>query len=446
MKRTKLIGLIILISTSGTKVLGQSERWDGPDTIKYTIDMCISRVLSNNFDVGLSTLDNQMAGNAATKGNAGLLPNVSVTGGTNYSNNNTELIFAGGIPPTNVDGAESSGYNGSIGLNYTLFNGFANVNNFEKLKLSKDLSQAQLRLTIENAVITVIGLFLDLAKVQEDIIALEETVAISKSRTYRAKIAKQYGSGSAFQLASSKVDLNSDSINLLTAQNNQGNLKRQLNYLMGFQITKPLYIDAETKAFENFTIDILMAKAKLNNGSLVLAGLQNNISEVDKKLATANLYPTIALNSSYGLNAAQNGAGIILEQNNIGFSGGLTINIPIFSGGRTKIAMENASLKMEKSELQKKQNEQLVEKEVYDFWYNYEYFKAMLNTETANLETAELNVTRATDMLKLGQITSIDFRQAQLNLLASKNRINAAKFNLKKAEYQLLRLSGDLVK
>jgi outer membrane protein TolC len=66
--------------------------------------------------------------------------------------------------------------------------------------------------------------------------------------------------------------------------------------------------------------------------------------------------------------------------------------------------------------------------------------------EKENVETAELNVQRAREQLKLGQITSVEFRQAQLNLLASKNRINSAQFNLKKAEYQLIRLSGGLVK
>ena len=107
--------------------------------------------------------------------------------------------------------------------------------------------------------------------------------------------------------------------------------------------------------------------------------------------------------------------------------------------------MENAAVKMEKSDVQKQQNERLVEKEVYDYWSNYTFYKTVLNTEISNLETAELSLTRATDQLKLGQITSVEFRQVQLSLLASKNRLNAAKFNLKKAEYQLLRLNGKLV-
>ncbi|MFT5724294.1 MAG: outer membrane protein [Bacteroidia bacterium] len=445
MKKFSLIAFVGLIWVSSISVNAQNtESAEGPSTL--TVENCVSKVLSNNFDVALANLDNQMADNATTKGNAGLLPNVSATGGANYSKNNTELKFAGGIPPTNVDGAQSTSYNGSVGLNYTLFNGFANLHTFDKLRYAQNLSETQLRITIENAVITTIGLYLDLAKVQADIKALDETIGISQTRLRRAQLAHSYGSGSTLQVYSAKVDLNTDSINLLTALNAKGNLQRQLNYLMGNQITSEVKIDTDVKAFENLNFSDVMTKAKLNNVLLVLAGIQKNIAEVDQKLSMANQYPTIALNTNYGLNASQNGAGIVLEQSNIGFSGGLSISIPIFSGGRTKIAMQNAVLQMEKSEVQMKQNEQLVEKEVYDYWTNYKFLETVLNTEINNLKTAELNVTRASEQLKLGQISSIEFRQAQLSLLASKNRINAAKFNLKKAEYQLLRLTGDLVK
>lgn len=444
MNRNNNIALIAVIWLFSTPTFAQDqETWNGSE--KSTIEQCVTRVLSSNFDVALASLDKQLAENAATKGNAGLLPSVALNGGANYSNNNTELKFAGGIPDAKVDGAQSTSYNSSVGITYTVFNGFANLRTFDKLRYAQDLSEAQLRLTIENAVITTIGLYLDLARLQEDIKALEETVKISQTRLKRAELAKSYGAGSSLQVYSAKVDLNTDSVSLLTAQNNASNIKRQLNYLMGNPITLPLTIDSEVKPFENLVFDEILTKAKINNVLLVFAGIQKDIAAVDQKLAQANQYPTIALSSSYGLNASQNGAGIVLEQNNIGFAGGLTVSIPIFSGGRTKIAMENAAVNMTKSDIQLRQNESLVEKEVYDYWENYKFYETVLAKEISNLQTAELNVERASEQLKLGQITSVEFRQAQLGLLASRNSINAAKVNLKKMEYQLLRLKGDLV-
>ena len=85
--------------------------------------------------------------------NSGYLPNVVGNSGASYSNDNSTATRQDGTS-VNINNAESSRYNGSIGLNYTVFNGFANLRTFDKLKLSKDLSEAQLRLTIENAIIT----------------------------------------------------------------------------------------------------------------------------------------------------------------------------------------------------------------------------------------------------------------------------------------------------
>ena len=48
-------------------------------------------------------------------------------------------------------------------------------------------------------------------------------------------------------------------------------------------------------------------------------------------------------------------------------------------------------------------------------------------------------------IFKIGQITSIEFRQAQVNLINAINAKNAAKYDAKLAEIALLQLSGDLL-
>ena len=410
------------------------------------LESVIKEVLTNNFDVQSAKVDVAIANNSATKGNAGLLPNVSANGNAGYSRNNTDLTFAGNIPPANVDGAENTNYGASLGLNYNLFQGFANLRTYDKLKLSENLNETQLRLTIENAVITVIGLYLDLAKLQEDQRALEETIGISLIRLQRAELAEEFGTSRSLDRLNAKVDLHQDSVNLLSLQNQKQAIQRQLNYLMGKAITAEVEASTEVSAFTDLTLENILSEAKQNSTVLALADLQRDMAGIDQKLAQANQYPSISMSTSYGFNGSQNGAGIILEQKNIGFSAGVTVSIPIFSGGRTKIAIENAEYRMEKNDIVKQKNALEIEKQVYDFWYNYQFYTQLLNIENTNVKTAELGLQRAENAYKLGQITSIEFRQAQLNLLASKNRVNAAKYNLKKAEYQLIRLKGDLVK
>ena len=61
------------------------------------------------------------------------------------------------------------------------------------------------------------------------------------------------------------------------------------------------------------------------------------------------------------------------------------------------------------------------------------------------METNQRNFTRTEELFKLGQVTSIEFRQAQINLLNAETALNNAKYDAKLFELELLQLSGELL-
>ena len=69
----------------------------------------------------------------------------------------------------------------------------------------------------------------------------------------------------------------------------------------------------------------------------------------------------------------------------------------------------------------------------------------MYRLQEQNVKTATDNFLRSSERYKLGQISSVELRQAQLNLLNSKTSKNQAKYNAKLAELQLLQLTGQLL-
>ena len=62
-----------------------------------------------------------------------------------------------------------------------------------------------------------------------------------------------------------------------------------------------------------------------------------------------------------------------------------------------------------------------------------------------NVITAENNFDRSQERYKLGQITSVELRQAQINLINAKTNKNLAKYEAKLAELELLQLTGQLL-
>ena len=62
-----------------------------------TLDQAISAALEHNHDLFIAGLDAEKASNSATYGNAGMLPSVTATAGTNYSNQNSNLVRVEGV-------------------------------------------------------------------------------------------------------------------------------------------------------------------------------------------------------------------------------------------------------------------------------------------------------------------------------------------------------------
>ena len=70
---------------------------------------------------------------------------------------------------------------------------------------------------------------------------------------------------------------------------------------------------------------------------------------------------------------------------------------------------------------------------------------SFLQVEENAVETNRENFTQTEERIKSGQLTSIEFRQAQLNLLNAQTSLNNARFDAKLRETQLLQLVGKLI-
>jgi outer membrane protein TolC len=76
---------------------------------------------------------------------------------------------------------------------------------------------------------------------------------------------------------------------------------------------------------------------------------------------------------------------------------------------------------------------------------NYRNFLKIYKIQEHNVETNQNNLERSRERLNLGQISCIEFRQAQISLINVQTNKNLAKYDAKLAELELLRLTGQLL-
>ena len=107
---------------------------------EYALEKVLELALKNNHNIKVSQNNVEMAENSSGAGNAGMLPTVNVNAGATYSNQDMKLELLAQPDPIAIerDGAQSTGLNAGVGLNWVVFDGMAMFRNYDKLKLMVD--------------------------------------------------------------------------------------------------------------------------------------------------------------------------------------------------------------------------------------------------------------------------------------------------------------------
>jgi outer membrane protein TolC len=405
----------------------------------------VTLTLENNYGIKIASNTVEIAENNSSVLNSGYLPTFTANSGATYSLDNTEAIFSNGNI-TNLNGAESSRYNATVNLNYTLFDGLGRYYNYKRLKEEKQLTELDARETIENTMLQLFSVYYNVAQLSQNTDAISQTLNISKDRLKRAEYQFDYGQSTKLGVLNAQVDINNDSINYINLKQQLKNSKRDLNVILGNSVD----INFEVDTLINFVLNLnktdLLNKVKDNNVTLLQIRKNLVINEYNVKTWKSDFLPTLGLTGSYGWNKNNNNAASFLETStNTGLSGGLNLSWNLFDGGGTITRVKNAKINLENQQLQKEQIIIDIERNFENAWDDFQNKLVIFNVQVENIITSKNNFERTQEKFKLGQATSIEFRQAQLNLLNSELSRNQAKYDAKLAELLVLQISGELL-
>jgi outer membrane protein TolC len=107
--------------------------------------------------------------------------------------------------------------------------------------------------------------------------------------------------------------------------------------------------------------------------------------------------------------------------------------------------VKNAKLALENQELLEQETQLRFNRDLNNAKQNYRNAKEIFEIQKKQVETATYNFERSKAQYQLGSITSIAFRQAQINLSNAQNQRALSKYQAKLAELQLIQLTGQLL-
>ena len=407
-------------------------------------DEAMKLALEYNYDIQVAQKSIESAKNNASIYNSGYLPTATAAG-------NGQITYNAGENQTvqgdfSFDPAEAYNYSASVGLNYVIFNGLGRMYNYKQLKEQHNLTELQAKQIIENTMLQLSNAYFEIARLAENISILQTALDISKTRQTRAEYSYEYGQGTQLNILNAEVDVNNDSINLLNTKQQLENAKRNLNLITGRSLDTDFTIDTNVVFTMAFDADELTARALERNIQIAQTKSQLKNSEYAIKASRAGWFPALSANAAYAYQGQNNPNGAFLTGNeSYGPQAGLSLSWNIFDGGTTKTRTQSAKIAMETQLIQQEQTTFTVQRDVLNAYSTYQNALFVLQAQQANLETAQRNFDRTDEMYKQGQITSIEFRQAQLNQLNAQGSYSQAKYSAKNAELQLKQLAGVLL-
>ena len=396
----------------------------------YSLKQCIETGLERNYSIRIIRNEQLISDNNATQGNAGYLPTIDLSGGFSGTvNNNRNKLSDGTTEKENGVNSET----GNIGLNvnWTVFDGFGIQAEYARLKELKKMGELDTRLTIEDFVATLSGDYYNMIRQYIRLRNLRSSLDLSRERVRIAEERYHIGSGSRMDLQQAQVDFNADSSNVLNQLEVVHTSRIRLNELMALDNIDEQIALKDSVIRPNIFLDEvdLWQSTLASNASLLIAQKNQTLSELDYKKVKSRDYPYVKLNAGYGYTANWYEVGATDLQQRLGLNYGLTVGLNLFDGFNRRRERRNARIQIENSQLKKQELELGLRADMSNLWMAYRNNLDLWSLEKENVIVALENHRIAIDRYKLGELSGIELREAQISLLEADERQSIAEYS-----------------
>jgi len=408
-----------------------------------TIEDAMKIALQNNFDIKIASNNLDIDKANVTTGNAGMLPKVTATLADANSIQNSSQTRQDGTT-TSLDNAKNNSLNYGVGLDWTVFDGFKMFARLEQLKELQKLGEAELKRTLILKISAVNAVYFDLVQQQQQLAALDTTIVISTQRLTLAQNRFSIGKASKLEVLNAQVDLNTDKVTLLRQKESYANRKIALNQILARDSKVDFKVVDEVTVDDKLILSELMVLAEKQNPQLEAQIINKRVSELELKQIKGERYPTVSVNTGYNFSESQSSLGFTSQSSAKGLNYGLRASLNLFDGLAQNRNEKIAKIQIENTKIAIEQQSLLLNSELTVAFQTYLTNLELIDLEETNEAIAKQNLSITVDKFRIGTITTLEFRAAQLNYINAKVRYSNAQFQAKLSEIALKELAGNI--
>ena len=403
---------------------------------QWSLKDCIDYALANNISLQKTQLTKASAQEDYLQSKAALLPSLNAS--TNQSVNYTPWVASGissdGFSRASIDKVY---YNGtySVAGNYTIWNGNKNKNQVKLNKLvaeAAELDSATQAVKLQEQIAT---LYVQILYSTEAIKVNQESYTSSLQNEERGKEMVKIGKMSQADLAQLTAQRAQDQFNIVQAESNVKNYKRQLKELL--QITSDEAFDINVP---NTTDAMALDAIPALNGVYAAAlenrpefkTFQNQLAQNDLtiQIAKAGKLPTISANAGVSTSSTSmnNKAWGTQLKTNFNMGGGISVSVPLFDNRSTKTQVNKALIQRESIQLDLKNQQTQLYSTIEKYWLQASTNQSQFKAAKVSTESAQTSYDLLSEQFKLGLKNIVELRTGKDNLLKAKQNELQAKY------------------
>jgi outer membrane protein len=454
--------IFFLISTCCSVALFAQDTW--------TLERCIEYAQKNSISVKQAQISLENTNLSARQLKAGLLPSVGASasfgGNFGYSIN----------PTTNTFSSSAISFNNlSLSTGGPIYQGGRTRKSLAQNKLTKEANQAEVEQAAQTIALNVATSYLRILMADEQVIAAQKRVEQSKKQLDQVNKFINAGARPKNDVFEFAAQLSRNEQSLVQAQNTVDleylNLKQllELDPELAFKIDKPNINIPTVNGVEGLTLRAIYQQAVSRQPQIRAGEMRLKAAEMQADIDRTDLRPTLnwfgGINTRYSsfrlpdrtkapissVNVPQevviNGVKqtIFLVQNiypegaapnfftalgnNLGQNLGVSLNIPIYDRGFTRIAVERARLNVMSQQLQNQRITQQLKSDIQNALANAKATKKQWEASEKTYEAAKAAFDNADKKYSVGSANSFEQTTARNNMDNAERDVIIAKYD-----------------
>ena len=404
----------------------------------WTLKECLDYAAQNNISLKKASITRLSAHEDMLESKSALLPSLDAS--TSQSLILRPFPEEGGATVANgyvQSSVDKLYYNGSYGinLNWTVWDGKRTRNQIRLNNLSEQQAVAD-SATMANSIHEQITmLYYQILYSKEAVEVTRQTLEASKVNENRGKVMVEVGKMSRADLAQLTAQRAQDEYNVVAAESNVRNFKRQLKELLEITDNEPFDIEAagslEGDALAEIPSMLSVYNSAISTRPEIRAQkIAIESGDVSLEIAKAQKMPTIGLVSSLSTNTttmSNDGWGSQLKTN-MSMAAGFTVSIPLLDNRKTKTAVNKAVLSRMSNELELKNLETQLSSNIENYWIQAVDCQSKYKAAKVNTQSQQESYDLLSEQFSLGLKNIVELMTGKNNLLSAKQNELESKY------------------